>query len=56
MWGATRTLPPLCFVLEVLDPGVLVVKRRKFKFKDPASLLTLRCWKVTRLKCWTIPL
>lgn len=26
VWGATRSLPNLCFVLEVVEPGVLVVK------------------------------
>lgn len=26
MWGTTRTLPALCFVLEVIAPGLLVVK------------------------------
>jgi hypothetical protein len=29
VWGATRTLPPLCFVLEVVAPGLLVVKHRR---------------------------
>jgi hypothetical protein len=29
MWGATRTLPPYCFVLEVVQPGLLVVKFRR---------------------------
>ncbi|MGH7529014.1 MAG: putative sensor domain DACNV-containing protein [Gemmatimonadales bacterium] len=29
LWGATRTLPPLCFVLEVVQPGLLVVKHRR---------------------------
>lgn len=29
IWGATRTLPPLCFVLEVVSPGLLVVKRSR---------------------------
>jgi hypothetical protein len=29
VWGATRTLPALCFVLEVVDAGLLVVKRRR---------------------------
>jgi hypothetical protein len=29
VWGATRTLPALCFVLEVVAPGLLVVKRRR---------------------------
>ena len=28
VWGATRTLPVLCFVVEVMDPGVLVIKHR----------------------------
>jgi hypothetical protein len=29
VWGATRTLPAFCFVLEVVAPGVLVVKHRR---------------------------
>ncbi|HEX2091243.1 MAG TPA: hypothetical protein VHG28_02530 [Longimicrobiaceae bacterium] len=29
VWGATRTLPELCFVLEVVEPGLLVVKYRR---------------------------
>ena len=29
IWGAARTLPALCFVLEVIDPGLLVIKRRR---------------------------
>ncbi|MGI9076667.1 MAG: putative sensor domain DACNV-containing protein [Gemmatimonadaceae bacterium] len=28
VWGATRTIPALCFVLEVVGPGLLVVKHR----------------------------
>jgi len=28
LWGTTRTIPTLCFVLEVLGPGLLVVKHR----------------------------
>jgi hypothetical protein len=28
VWGTTRAIPSLCFVLEVLGPGLLVVKRR----------------------------
>lgn len=28
VWGATRVLPPACFVLEVVAPGLLVVKQR----------------------------
>jgi hypothetical protein len=29
VWGATRTLPALCFVLETVAPGLLVVKHRR---------------------------
>jgi hypothetical protein len=28
VWGTTRAVPSLCFVLEVVSPGVLVVKHR----------------------------
>jgi hypothetical protein len=28
VWGTTRSLPTLCFVLEVIEPGLLVVKYR----------------------------
>jgi len=28
VWGTTRTVPPYCFVLEVVAPGLLVVKHR----------------------------
>jgi len=28
VWGATRQLPPFCFVLEVVAPGLLVIKHR----------------------------
>ena len=29
IWGTTRSIPPLCFVLEVIEPGLLVVKYRR---------------------------
>ena len=29
IWGGTRTLPQNCFVLEVLEPGLLVVKQNR---------------------------
>jgi hypothetical protein len=29
VWGATRHLPPLCFVLEVFAPGLLAIKRSR---------------------------
>lgn len=42
VWGATRTLPAFCFVLEVASPGVLVVKhttaRESTKFVNLAVL------------------
>src|SRR5262249_22472701 len=28
VWGTTRAIPSFCFVLEVLEPGLLVVKHR----------------------------
>ncbi|HUL04157.1 MAG TPA: hypothetical protein VLV16_13130 [Gemmatimonadales bacterium] len=34
VWGATRTIPPYCFVLEVVDAGLLVIKHRR---ADPAD-------------------
>lgn len=29
VWGMTRTIPPLCFVLEVAAPGLLVIKHHR---------------------------
>jgi hypothetical protein len=29
VWGATRAIPPFCFVLEVAEPGLLVIKHRR---------------------------
>jgi len=29
VWGTTRAIPRLCFVLEVIEPGLLVVKHRR---------------------------
>src|SRR4051812_16961579 len=29
VWGATRTLPERCFVIEVVEPGLLVLKYRR---------------------------
>jgi hypothetical protein len=31
VWGTTRTIPCFCFVLEVVEPGLLVVKYRREK-------------------------
>ena len=42
VWGATRTVPSFCFVLEVIEPGLLVVKHRRMdglgKFANVAVL------------------
>ena len=42
VWGATRTIPSFCFVLEVVEPGLLVVKHRRIdgfgKFANVAVL------------------
>lgn len=29
IWGTTRIIPGLCFVLEVIEPGMLVIKHRR---------------------------
>lgn len=29
LWGTTRTIPGFCFVLEVVEPGLLVIKHRR---------------------------
>jgi hypothetical protein len=29
IWGATRTIPPFSFVLEVVEPGLLVIKHKR---------------------------
>lgn len=29
LWGATRTIPSFCFVLEDIEPGLLVIKHRR---------------------------
>lgn len=29
IWGTTRSIPRLCFVLEVIEPGLLVIKYRR---------------------------
>ena len=42
VWGATRTLPPFCLVLEVAAPGLIVVKQHRggehLKFANIAVL------------------
>jgi hypothetical protein len=31
VWGTTRIIPDGCFVLEVIEPGLLVIKHRRFR-------------------------
>ncbi|MCF0058658.1 putative sensor domain DACNV-containing protein [Dyadobacter sp. CY356] len=42
IWGTTRVIPNLCFVLEVIEPGMLVIKHRRIdgfgKFVNVAVL------------------
>ena len=42
VWGATRAVPSFCFVLEVVEPGLLVIKHRRIdgfgKFANVAVL------------------
>jgi hypothetical protein len=43
VWGATRTLPELCLVLEVVEPGLLVIKyRRGAEFEKFGNIAVLR--------------
>ena len=43
MWGTTRTIPSFCFVLEDIEPGLLVVKhRRRDGFGKYANVAVLK--------------
>lgn len=43
VWGATRTIPSYCFVLEDVEPGLLVVKhRRRGGFGKYANVAVLK--------------
>ena len=43
VWGATRTVPSFCFVLEDIEPGLLVVKhRRRGGFGKYANVAVLK--------------
>jgi hypothetical protein len=43
VWGATRTIPSLCFVLEDVEPGLLVIKhRRRDGFGKYANVVVLK--------------
>ena len=43
IWGATRKVPSFCFVLEVIEPGLLVVKHRRLDgFGKFANVVVLK--------------
>ncbi|HEX8685114.1 MAG TPA: hypothetical protein VF654_01395 [Pyrinomonadaceae bacterium] len=48
VWGTTRTIPRLCFVLEVVEPGLLVVKYRRGR--DPAKFANVVVLKGDQIK------
>ena len=41
VWGTTRVIPTFCFVLEVVDPGLLVVKYRRSESGKFVNVLVL---------------
>ena len=42
VWGTTRSIPRFCFVLEVVEPGLLVIKhRRGDEYKKFANVAVL---------------
>jgi hypothetical protein len=43
VWGATRTIPSYCFVLEDVEPGLLVIKHRRLDgFGKYANVVVLK--------------
>jgi hypothetical protein len=42
VWGATRNLPPLCLVLEVIAPGLLVVKQSRDESEKYVNVAVLQ--------------
>ena len=42
VWGATRDVPPFCLVLEVIAPGLLVVKHSRHESEKFANLAVLQ--------------
>lgn len=42
VWGTTRTIPTSCFVLEVVEPGLLVVKHRRGESGKFVNVLVLQ--------------
>ena len=48
VWGTTRTIPRLCFVLEVIEPGLLVIKYRRGQ--DPGKFINVVVLKGDQIK------
>jgi hypothetical protein len=48
VWGTTRTIPKFCFVLEVIEPGLLVVKYRRGQ--DPGKFVNVLVLKGDQIK------
>jgi Probable sensor domain DACNV len=42
IWGTTRFIPKLCFVLEVIEPGLLVVKYRRGQETKYVNVVVLK--------------
>ncbi len=48
VWGTTRVIPKLCFVLEVIEPGLLVIKYRRGQ--DPSKFVNVAVLKGDEIK------
>jgi hypothetical protein len=48
VWGTTRSIPKLCFVLEVVEPGLLVVKYRRGQ--EPGKYVNVAVLKGDQIK------
>ncbi len=48
IWGTTGTIPKLCFVLEVIEPGLLVIKYRRGQ--DPSKYVNVAVLKGDQVK------
>ncbi|OLE53225.1 MAG: hypothetical protein AUG51_14125 [Acidobacteria bacterium 13_1_20CM_3_53_8] len=48
VWGTTRTIPKLCLVLEVIEPGLLVVKYRRGQ--EPSKFVNVVVLKGDQIK------
>jgi hypothetical protein len=48
VWGTTLTIPKLCFVLEVIEPGLLVLKYRRGQ--DPGKYVNVAVLKGDEIK------